>query len=565
MSTLPISSAAHLSTSNVASTPDSHDSSQDSLTNQNNSKEMDTSVDKDNSKHNPVVQYENVPIWSCLPTAKPELWSKLRPELILIVLENSDRQTLISWSCTCRYYYDRASDVLWKSLYLRPKEVLQFSVHRRLDKRMVARGIKRDSNRIMFFLKEDAFRGRLSGGLAEWTPPAKAPRHRVRQLRVNFLGPDPKRANWASFPYSANSLWIEPDVSRLFGLMPNLRAFSFDGMLHPATFHTIAFPRKLHTLKLRASVKKLQHLDYDRNVGGAGGAQTWNQILQFRSLSNLTSLRKLTVGRLVPDEAEGLAEAVVNLHLSHLSVFAAPPAVAGDQDFEISFRGKVHDESPILTFLRWIQQQGVHNGTAVGPGAGCLPLTLQVLGLKDHYRAWQPGNGDLLLHTVNPCRSLVKLELCVKAVRPLENFLQHAELPFLDCLCLEGCRHSLTYADWTKLGSYENDVAYNEPPSQLALNLGRFLRKHRQTLKFLTFTHTCTSYLDPTGETFALRFTIQDLSGLWEMKRRHDLTSREMYQRNSAKGTWTNYCHRSGFCYSQDDQATSEWYFDPHR
>lgn len=86
-------------------------------------------------------------------------------------------------------YFCARNDEAWMP---RPEELLQSRIERRLDKRMVARGITRTSKRIMSFLNEDAFRRRISGGQPEaWNTVARAPRQRVRQFRVIFLGPNP--------------------------------------------------------------------------------------------------------------------------------------------------------------------------------------------------------------------------------------------------------------------------------------------------------------------------------------------------------------------------------------
>ncbi|KAL8902363.1 MAG: hypothetical protein Q9207_004766 [Kuettlingeria erythrocarpa] len=475
------------------------------------------------------------------------IWQKLPRDIVCHVIEQSDRDTQISWSCTSQLYYLVASNSLWKEVIMRPEELVGYLRTRSLDQHMQVDTLKRDSNFLVNFLGEDAFRHPLKGFWLNFAPsPAKSPRERIRCLDINFRGP----------PYLldlTNARKIRRTTSLLLDLVPNLRALAYDGMLDPQTFDCFFHCRHLRKLKIRGTTDVL--------TTELAPTPPWNQILDLSRLGSLTNLRKLTVGRLVPKEARGLAKALVGLELSELYISSAPPAISEDDDFENNFRGDIDDESPLLTFLKSLLAKQQEQRF----GSGGLPQSLQVLGLRDHYRRWEReqirGHENVLYEVVNGCRNLTHLEIRVKACTPLETFLKRSDLPCLRMFSMEACQHSLDWTDWMKIGLDAGKIRVcREPPSKVAYALRDFLKQHRPTLNSLRLTHTSWDLEDPLGQNFALNFVRTHLSALWDTGPQHHPMPNHPADQNWESGSWPDGCSPHGlcYCYGEGDVSTAE-------
>ncbi|KAI4192382.1 MAG: hypothetical protein LQ346_004331 [Caloplaca aetnensis] len=474
------------------------------------------------------------------------IWQKLPRDIVCHVIEQSDRDTQISWSCTSRLYYIVASNSLWKEVIMRPAELVGYKRTRRLERRMQVDNLKRDSDLLINFLAEEAFRHPLKGFWINFaSAAAKSPGERIKCLDINFRGP-------LCLPDLTKSSKIRQTTSVLLSLVPSLRALAFDGMLDPQTFGSILHCSRLRALKIRGSADVLTSLAPN---------PPWNQILDLSCLGSLTNLRKLTIGRLVPREAQGLAKALVDLELSLLFISAAPPAAFEDLDFINNFRGDNDDESPLLTFLKSLRavQQGQRFGSY------SLPQSLQVLRLRDHYRGWERehilGHENVLYEAVSGCRNLTHLEIRVKACTPLEIFLQRSDLPCLHTVSMEACEHSLDWTDWIKVGlDAEKMLVSRTPPSRVAYALRDFLHKHRSTLHLLSLTHTSWGPEDQFGHNFALDFDQSHLSGLWDAGRGGPPMLNSCARQNWERGAWSDGCSPKGhcYCYGEGDVSTAD-------
>ncbi|KAL8926890.1 MAG: hypothetical protein Q9208_002699 [Pyrenodesmia sp. 3 TL-2023] len=481
------------------------------------------------------------------------IWARLPHEIKLNILEQSDRKTLISWSCTARLFYDLASTVLWKRIRLRPSELMGYSTRSRLERQNRADTLTRASDLMMNFLAEEAFRHPTKGFWLNIPGAlAKAPNERIKCVEVDLLGSP-------YVPYLSDSKKIRRTVSRLVSSVPNLRDLTFEGMLDPETFGILVGSHDLHALTIRRCVDLLTYLRPTQN--GAGQLTEWNQTLDLSHLCSLTNLRRLAIGRLVPREVRGLAKAVVDLSLTYLSISAAPPAIEDDWDYENNFRGDWDDESPLLTLLKLIP--AVRRNEKSAPG--CLPRSLRTLGLRDHYRKWKPEqilhHEDSLLEAVNGCRNLTHLEIRVKACTPLQHFLQHVNLPSLRYFSLEGCQHSLDWTDWAKLGLGVWMVLIRKtPPSKVAYALRDFLRTHRATLTGLNLSQTYMGPANPLGHKFALTFNQTQLSWLWDTEGRQPPKHTSRAQQNWESGGWAGHCCDGVYCFGKGDDSTSYSY-----
>ncbi|KAL8741209.1 MAG: hypothetical protein Q9184_008413 [Pyrenodesmia sp. 2 TL-2023] len=176
------------------------------------------------------------------------IWSRLPTEIMWNVLENSDRETLISWSCTARLYYNLASNVLWRRISLQSAELMGYSTRSRLERRNTADKLTRASNLMMNFLAEMAFRHPIKGfWLNVPGAMARAPNERIKSVEVDFSGPPflCRTKDWKK---------VKRSVFRLMTLVPNLRDLAFEGMLDPETFSTIIGKHDLRALRIRGNM-----------------------------------------------------------------------------------------------------------------------------------------------------------------------------------------------------------------------------------------------------------------------------------------------------------------------
>ncbi|KAL9008127.1 MAG: hypothetical protein Q9173_006717 [Seirophora scorigena] len=491
-----------------------------------------------------------------LSNPDPAFWSKLPPEIVAMIIETCDRETIINWSCTSSSFYDIASNVLWRSLSLSAEALYGFTQCELRDRHgkylfkckgmgRVSEPFKRD---MISFLDKKAFRLSKSSrtALAFPVPSAKLPGERVRDLHVNFIADHP--TEHCMMMMMTSQRHIEAAVRRLLELMPDLQSFSFEGILHRPALAALATIRNLRQLELRGEEDSLRDLDpyFD---GEAQPIPALSLLLDIHVLGNLSTLRKLTIGRLTPLEAHPLGAVIVRLELDYLFVSSAPPVsgahVPGD------FRGTTEDVSPLLSVLKSILQHRCRKGTN-DETAGTFPLTLRSLILRDHYRIWQQSNENVLLETVSNCRNLTYLEIQVKAIRPLEKFLTHAAFPSLNGFSVGACEHTLDWTDWTVLGIENRGVALGQPPSEIACALKKFLRKHRKTLTCLTLMQIHTN---PEIRDLALSFDKQQVLELWGSRHLRDLERNLEAQMNWDLGLWSEYCYESDFCYAEGDEV----------
>lgn len=411
----------------------------------------------------------------------PTIWSNLPLEVICTVVESSDYETLINWSCTSVFFYDIASDLLWESIKVGPEQILThrnpvYIIWHTLAEENI-NNHQRRTDLMVPFLSKNAFRKRTTRGMRGFPTihkqSAKLPCTRVRKLRFDFNHRGPQDY----ITPIRMQLWdTRCVVHKVLQLMPHLRSCCFEGPLDSDTWQVILKTKGLQDLGIRTTAEFI----LPRQIRLPNSDTQWasSQVLSLQHLDRLTHLKDLRIGRLAPLEAQGLAQAVLNLSLSRLRICAGPPA-KNHSDERSLFAG-TYDESPIITFLEAIlllshQQDGGGNDGSDAESCS-LPETLTRLTLMDVYRSVQSTNHSLLLDAVGPCQSLTHLDISMLAPSQIGNFFLHAEFPALSDFAIGCCRHFFSSETWCELGIFTLPMVSHTTPFEL------FLKKHERSL-----------------------------------------------------------------------------------
>ncbi|KAL9002186.1 MAG: hypothetical protein Q9188_004866 [Gyalolechia gomerana] len=483
--------------------------------------------------------YSRVPI--------PSIWSFLPNDILCIIVENCDRQTLISWSCTNSLFYNLASNILWRSLQILPQDL--DGAHRTcrnsfgMDPRIFE---KNKEGMLIPFLTNTPFRSHPLKNvvfplIAGQKP--KLPAQRIKFLSVDFRGE--RRGQETIFQ---NRKLIVLAFANSIEQMTQLQRCHFEGRVFPQMMKPLL--EKKHTLRELALRWGSEYLRATEQ-GLGPSLVAFNQILDLRVLAGLRQLRTLTIGRLVPQEARGLAEAVVKLRLEVLVVVSAPPA--DNNDTNRSLVGTKDDESPLLIFLDCVCQLKPMIKTHAGFWEGGLPPTLRHLRLKDLYRSAKSNKKMTILNAIGNCTELRGLELRTMASTQLKIFFQRAQMPALKHLDVSGCRHFLADNEWTALGLPPDCFADGQVSSCGKIGVfRRFLFRHRHHLIDLRISMP------------AMPVNISDHHSLffrkWHLDRLRAMSG-PIHERmepnvqnwlNFQRGEWGQSCSIEGFCYVQN-------------
>lgn len=476
-----------------------------------------------------------------------------------MVVENCNGPALLSWSCTNRFWHNFASNLLWKSLKIVAQDLdeahITYTKSFRIDD---AKQADPENGSMVLFLANHSFRrfflanhisrqrsARESAGspLTE-IQKAKLPAQRVKNLNIDFQSWDVN----ASI-YSTRSL-ISRAVDRSMELMTELQHCKFEGTLHPQTLELFIWKKTLRNLVLRFDSEYLRARSHDWNYETGQRIPAFNQILDLRCLVGLPHLLVLKIGRLVPKEARGLAEAVVRLRLELLVVASAPPAT--ENDTNVSLLGTSDDESPLLTFLNRVSELRPNVKTFSGAFEGGLPETLYALGLRDLYRPVRSQKERVILDTIGNCSKLEVLELRTMAGKQLKTFLEYGDLPALRYFSVSSCRHFLTDGEWIDLGLMPSYFDLEDLTGESSIGTFKaFLYRHCSTLTQLRMSLPALSIM--TSDEFCLRFIEYHLNRFWgldKLPRAHN----QLNWYNWVKwndGEWSDRCAIEGYCYAQ--------------
>ncbi|KAL8768548.1 MAG: hypothetical protein Q9209_005233 [Squamulea sp. 1 TL-2023] len=466
----------------------------------------------------------------------PSIWGGLPLDVLCTVVESCDHETLISWSCTSVFFYNLASDLLWETLRINANEV-NTSKHRDFARWISPENLKREHAMIVYFMTNNALRRRATrrtiGLPLIYNQMAKLPWLRVKRLRFDFQ----------SSPYYVEKLfqgwYIAPVLHKVLHLMPQLQNLYFEGYLCKSVWDRLLTMRDLRDLSIRTGAEYVQRCTNNRLIKWAN-----NQLLDLRRLAGLAHLKSLSIGRLAPLEAQGLAQAVLRLKLSGLYVCAGPPA-QDDSDLRSIFAG-THGESPILTFLEAIMA-GSYQQADSDAAPILLPETLKRLTLRDVYRSGQSTNDNMLLDTLHPCQSLTSLDICMMAPNQMQSFLRYAKFPVLGYFAIAGCRHFLYEGDWVHLGVHGVETKDAPPTVKLhTLALETFLLRHRYSLLTVAVSRPMPPSIACKNTVF--RFDKHCLDHLWIAKSGIRLESTG--RKNRYCDHWSNCHHKKGYCYA---------------
>ena len=193
----------------------------------------------------------------------------------------------------------------------------------------------------------------------------------------------------------------------LLNRLPVLQSFRYLGPVSMKTLAAIMQINNLRVLQIRNGSDLL-----DLHSRSLNRIMPWIDIVQDWSvLANLESLQTLKVGRLIREEADGLAKGIAFLKLRrfHISCWGWD---YGSTNPRISTRSTVH-KSALVRFLDAIVTLNVHSGQ-VHCG---LPSTLKHIVLVDNYHSLIPSLYELLTTAISPCENLDTLSVTMTVNR----------------------------------------------------------------------------------------------------------------------------------------------------
>ncbi|KAL8646689.1 MAG: hypothetical protein Q9226_006753 [Calogaya cf. arnoldii] len=380
-------------------------------------------------------------------TALSPVWSRTPREIVCMVIEESDRETLFNWSRTSKYYYNIAADIIWRWFCINDPQPY--------------RSWNRTCRRIDALRLKTRFE-------------TKSPAQRVKDLHFftawNESAYDPVTQRRAATRCMTDAL----------NLLPNLERVLLEVDVHPDGLVALKKNEHLQELVLRLWVEFFP-LDYDDDQ-----KPICSYTLDFASLAGLGYLQHLSIGRLTPLEVLGLAKAICALPLTKLRLDAAPPADSDDP--RKSYTGTEVDKSPIQTLLETVKLSG-------GQFSGHLPTSLQSISIRNIYRPFRSSDENLLLATIHP-GNVTRLDLCVIAPKNLMQFFRHARYPKLRSFAVGGCRHFLPDTAWFGLGlGFNHNTQIDPPDIPIHGSFLNFLRCHNASLEDLTI-----RFFDPTSQ-----------------------------------------------------------------
>ncbi|KAL8871358.1 MAG: hypothetical protein Q9174_002788 [Haloplaca sp. 1 TL-2023] len=413
----------------------------------------------------------------------PSTWAKLPCDILYLIAETCDRQTLINWSCTNQVFYDFASNILWEKITITTEQILEYCKSHESDWSLVDGSHTGPDSRLAVFLGMNCFRysnRHYPGFPTILGEEAKLPTQRALKLRLHYTD----HPNFKYIIDSSRLKSVNKAFSEIIASMPNLRFCALDGPFQAEILEPLTFVLKnLRELRLRHGAEFVHHSIPSLTFDNPDEILECDQTLPLQRLSYRTHLTRLQLMRLAPREAESLATAVSKLpHLTHLWINAAPAAT--EDDPRKSFAGALKDDSPIYGFLSALWRDRLSSKTSkVSP----LPVTLTYLDLRDLYRAFPSDNKYLIYDCVSPLVHLKLLSLNFETTTPLSHFFQHATLPNLRRLQVSACRHVFSIQDWERLGIDTKDpVAKPEHHRNDPVYLKDFLLRHHKVLNALT-------------------------------------------------------------------------------
>ena len=343
----------------------------------------------------------------------PAIWSKAPHDILLKIIEHSDPSTQTSWSCTSRNIFLDASSIIWNSLCLRSSDIKGY---------ISTVSGQRSPNRadgIVHFLLESAYRRHnlwdhvfakdRTGGVFIYRPNgvekycdyqqliATLPVSHVKYLEVDHQGFD------IAHPI-ANRNQMDLTLRTLLKRLPKLRSLKYVGPFSDRTLAAIIPVHSLRELQVRNSkvvVEMPTNTSRFFNMRWIDLAQDWSV------LADLKGLQSLEVGRLMREEAAGLAQGIAALPLRRLHVSSWGWEYK-DWDPSTTVRPSTYT-SALVMFLDALMEADLQNDHAHGG----LPSTMVHLVLIDKYYSCIPSLHQLLATAISPCAKLETLSITI--------------------------------------------------------------------------------------------------------------------------------------------------------
>ena len=341
----------------------------------------------------------------------PTIWSNLPRDIRLNIIDQSDISTQINWSCTSREFYPAASCKIWRSQRVHSSEITAY-----VD---VVTGIRyiNPSDGILHFLLQNSCRRHrnnwdhvfakdCAGGLLIHRPNGMEPYSGPDQLTATLPASFVKNLeidNQGLTERHRMSSRSDMDcvLLILYRCLPNLQFFRYLGPISVQGLAAVMQIRNLKVLQIRNGSDILELFSPTLTH-----TMPWIDIVQDWSvLAKLEGLQTLQVGRLLREEAGGLARGVAALRLRsfHVSCWGWD---YGNTIPRNSTRSTIR-KSALVVFLEAIATLDIDSGQA-----HCgLPSTLKHLVLVDRYHACIPSLYQLVTTAILPCEKLDTLQV----------------------------------------------------------------------------------------------------------------------------------------------------------
>lgn len=345
------------------------------------------------------------------------IWSKTPDDILNLVIEEADKETQANWSRTGSAFHEVSSALLWKEVFINVKYLQTYWEWTRTQP--PPSNVRPENGGIVdFLIRGPAHRdfhqrsGTLHGDIAA------SPRTRIRQL---WLGSELLEARETA-KITDQELEIVLGFFALF--MVRLHTLRFFGALSQGSLGQIVKFGSLRHLYLGRSKYVT-----DTHTSGLRPVPWAKLSLDFTHISDMQSLRTLTISHLVTLEAPGLAKAIQHLqHLTllSLSVHYIATATRDTSWLTVSPSGV----SPLIPFLETLSSRGDEARVGARDGvAGGFPRRLQTLTLVDHYHSNLPSLHQILQSAIKPCENLRNLAITFHNRNVTQDFLRSLGFP----------------------------------------------------------------------------------------------------------------------------------------
>ena len=236
---------------------------------------------------------------------------------------------------------------------------------------------------------------------------APLPGHHVRHLEID----------------NSRNLCSQHDLESLLplslGRLRNLISCTYQGPLSPTILAAIIWVNGLKCLEIRSGNQVL-----NRSISQGSLQIPWiDRYLDFEVLVTLRNLRILRIGRLMNDEASGLARAVGSLPLEKLELDC------WGWQYEEGFNWWIRDldrlVSPLVSFLSALMRlEPTDRRLRRG-----FPCTMKGVRLYDAYHIRTLHFHRLVANAIVPCKNLEWLGLGIRTTRTCGKILDQLDLP----------------------------------------------------------------------------------------------------------------------------------------